>query len=151
MKLLNDKEIKAKKTEIERVLDELLFSPGNPGNDGVTFELLECVDTLWVMFKAQHQVDLKDVGEDITDKMNENEWESLIYFHPGKNHRDWTNKWVAGTMTGVDHDLICLKRCSTREDEAKYLSTTGNTAIEAIDKAVESLKQLEGVKNCKTS
>ncbi len=77
------------------------------------------------------------VLSEITDKMHENNWESLIYFHPGKEHRDWTNRWVAGTLTGKDNDLICVEKCSTRENGEKYLSPAGNTVLEAINNAIE--------------
>ena len=79
----------------------------------------------------------KAVEEEITDKMHENNWGSLVYFHPGSTR--FPDRWVAGTQTGIDNDLICTRKCKTREDEQKYLSPSGNTALEAIDKAIKSL------------
>ena len=81
------------------------------------------------------------IAKEITDKMHGNNWDSLIYFHPGEIRM--LDRWVAGTMTGKDNDLVCVKKCNTREDGERYLSPQGNTALEAIDKSIALLQALE--------
>lgn len=84
---------------------------------------------------------LKKVGEYITDRMHDNNFSSIVYFHPGKEHKDWKGRWVVGVLTGVDNDLICVKMCNTRGDEEKLLSPAGDNIIEALDKAVALLRR----------
>lgn len=50
--------------------------------------------------------------------------------------------WFAGTWTGPQRDLICLKVCDTNKEANEWLSPEGITPEEAIKKAVEKRAQL---------
>ncbi len=86
---------------------------------------------------------LKKVVEYITNTIFDNGFTTIVYFHPGMEYRHWPGRWVAGTMTGIDNDLICVKRCHTREDEKKYLSPEGDNIVDALNKAVALLDEVK--------
>ena len=95
------------------------------------------------IFRDIAKAQLKKVVEYITDTMHDNDFSCVVYFHPGKKHRDWKGRWVVGNLTGIDNDLICVKRCADREDEKRHLSPEGDNIIDALDKAVALLGEGE--------
>jgi len=74
--------------------------------------------------------------ERITDLMFENQFDTIVYFHPGQGNRDWANRWVAGTLTGRDGDLVCVKPCRTTKESERWLSPSASDPLSAVEKAV---------------
>ena len=111
--------------------------------DGKQLSKVEILQRQHARLRAPVRDQLKRVVEYITDKMHDNDFSSIVYFHPGKEFRDWKGRWVVGNLTGIDSDLVCVKRCNTREDERRYLSPAGDNIIDALDKAVALLDQVK--------
>jgi len=73
-------------------------------------------------------------------------WDAVWYAHPGKLWwaLKWPGRWHVGTWTGPHGDLICVRRCDTREEAERYLSPSGKTIFSATIKAVICRLKLEG-------
>lgn len=54
----------------------------------------------------------------------------------------YTGCWFAGTWTGPQHDLICVKTCRTNEEAEIWLSPEGKTPEEAARLAVAKRTKL---------
>jgi len=49
------------------------------------------------------------------------------------------DQWYVGHWTGPDSDLLCVKRCETREEAEEHLSPQGTTLESAIRQAMNKL------------
>ncbi len=60
------------------------------------------------------------------------------YAHPGRliNAIRWSGRWHVGNWTGPQHDLICVKNCSTNAEAERWLSPGGRTILSAAIKAL---------------
>jgi len=65
-------------------------------------------------------------------------WDQLWYANPGGDYRrsKTTPCWFAGTWTGPQRDLLCVKDCETNEEAERWLSPAGWTPEEAVELAI---------------
>lgn len=74
-------------------------------------------------------------------------WSQVFYANPWTKgdtpKKDWKERWMVGVLTGPDLDLICLKRCHTKEEAERYLSPGGDDIIDATINAIKKLKKLQ--------
>jgi hypothetical protein len=67
------------------------------------------------------------------------QWDAVWYAHPGgclpRLGRHWGGRWHAGVWTGLDGDLICVRRCDTKGQAEKHLSPGSRTVLGAVLKA----------------
>jgi hypothetical protein len=57
-------------------------------------------------------------------------WTDIWYAHPGGSFRrnfSWGGRFHVGVWTGEQHDLICVKKCSTNEEAERLLSPGART------------------------
>lgn len=81
------------------------------------------------------------ISEFIMSKMG---WDAVWYLgggglEPGQNpppgHHRWWHRWslgsvFVGTWTGPDGDLVCVKRCQTRDEANRWLSPPAHTVLD---------------------
>jgi hypothetical protein len=60
----------------------------------------------------------------------------IWYAHPGPKNFRWRDRWHAGVWTGPHADLLCVKKCDTKEEAEKWLSPGSSTIDGAIKAAV---------------
>lgn len=66
------------------------------------------------------------------------------YAHPGEGHYHQDDTWHIGFWTGPGNDLICVKRCDTKEEAEEYLSPGASTPFKALKKAI-ALREEKGL------
>lgn len=54
----------------------------------------------------------------------------------------WGDRYIVGVWTGPDKDLLCLKKCETREEAERWLSPGGVTMGVAMLKAIVKYRRL---------
>jgi len=88
---------------------------------------------------------------DIWKVFHELGWTDLWYANPGGAYRPAPHprdlldgRWHAGVWTGPQHDLICVKQCSTNAEAEIWLSPGGQTPEDAAKVAIDKFKVLAG-------
>lgn len=72
----------------------------------------------------------------VVDKLGE------VFDEAGFDSLWFCGGWFAGIWTGPQHDLICVKKCSTNEEGDIWLSPEGKTPEEATRLALEKRSNL---------
>jgi hypothetical protein len=78
----------------------------------------------------------------------------IWYAHPGPHcYKDYQlgrlmdhfgPRWHAGIWTGPEHDLVCVRACSTNKEANRYLSPGGWSPEEAVRCALAKRRELGG-------
>ena len=67
-------------------------------------------------------------------------WDALWYANPGPTYLQYLRifgpRWHAGTWTGPDGDLVCVKKCHTSAEAERCLSPSGWTPGDAVLRAL---------------
>lgn len=64
-------------------------------------------------------------------------WDSVWYAHPGPGIRGalrgvrWGGRFLVGTWTGEQGDLLCIRPCSTNAEAERCLAPGGRTLLTA--------------------
>jgi hypothetical protein len=78
----------------------------------------------------------------------------IWYAHPGphcyedyqlgRSMDNFGPRWHAGVWTGPEHDLVCVRTCSTNKEANRYLSPGGWSPEEAVRRALAKRRELGG-------
>jgi len=85
---------------------------------------------------------ITDEPESWLQEFHDAGFDALWYAHPGgEKHNRFGERWHAGIWTGPDNDLICVRRCPTKDQAERFLSPGADTPEAAVWAALRHRKQ----------